>query len=127
MTTLSTNFDVSPYFDDYNEDKDFYRILFRPSVAVQARELTQLQTILQNQIQRFGEHVFKDGSKELEKYSTLVNEYIGVFEELLPSLKEGNISIKELKDKKQINRLLSLVGGESGEGFYKKYALRNND
>ena len=62
MTTLSTNFNVSPYFDDYNEDKDFYRILFRPSVAVQARELTQLQTILQNQIQRFGEHVFKDGS-----------------------------------------------------------------
>lgn len=68
-------------------------------------------------------NVFKDGSKELEKYSTLVNEYIGVFEELLPSLKEGNISIKELKDKKQINRLLSLVGGESGEGFYKKYEM----
>ena len=62
MTSLSTNFNVSPYFDDYNEDKDFYRILFRPSVAVQARELTQLQTILQNQIRRFGEHVFKDGS-----------------------------------------------------------------
>ena len=62
MTSLSTNFNVSPYFDDYDEDKDFYRILFRPSVAVQARELTQLQTILQKQIQRFGDHVFKDGS-----------------------------------------------------------------
>ena len=44
MTTLSTNFNVSPYFDDYDEDKDFYRILFRPSVAVQARELTSQQT-----------------------------------------------------------------------------------
>ena len=62
MTTLSTNFNVSPYFDDYDEDKRFYRILFRPSVAVQARELTQAQTILQKQIERFGNHMFKDGS-----------------------------------------------------------------
>ena len=52
----------STYFDDYNEDKRFHRVLFRPSVAVQARELTQLQTILQNQISRFGDHMFKDGS-----------------------------------------------------------------
>ena len=57
LTTLQ-----STYFDDYNEDKRFHRILFRPSTAVQARELTQLQTILQNQVQRFGDHVFKDGS-----------------------------------------------------------------
>ena len=62
MTTLSTNFNVSPYFDDYDEDKRFYRILFRPSVAVQARELTQAQTILQNQIELFGNHTFKDGT-----------------------------------------------------------------
>jgi len=52
----------STYYDDYNEDKRFHRVLFRPSVAVQARELTQLQTILQNQISRFGDHMFKDGS-----------------------------------------------------------------
>lgn len=50
------------YFDDYDEDKKFYRILFRPAVAVQARELTQLQTILQKQVSRFGDHVFKEGS-----------------------------------------------------------------
>src|ERR1700744_4566465 len=53
---------VAPYFDDYDEDKQFLRILFRPSKAVQARELTQLQTILQKQIQRFGQGVFQDGS-----------------------------------------------------------------
>lgn len=52
----------SPYFDDYNEDKKFVRILFRPGRAVQARELTQLQTILQKQIQRFGNYFFKEGS-----------------------------------------------------------------
>lgn len=52
----------APYFDDYDETKNYHRILFRPAVAVQARELTQLQTILQEQIERFGNHVFKDGS-----------------------------------------------------------------
>lgn len=59
------DFNVSPYFDDYNEDKNFHRILFKPSQAVQARELTQLQTILQKQIERFGDHVFKNGSRVL--------------------------------------------------------------
>ena len=53
----------SPYFDDYNENKKFHRLLFRPSVAVQARELNQLQTMLQEQIKRMGDHSFKDGAK----------------------------------------------------------------
>lgn len=60
--TLETNFNAAPYFDDFNVDKNFHRILFRPGVAVQARELTQLQTILQDQIDKFGRHIFKDGS-----------------------------------------------------------------
>ncbi len=60
--SLSTDFNVSPYYDDFNETKNFHRILFQPGLAVQARELTQLQTILQNQIDRFGEHIFKEGS-----------------------------------------------------------------
>ena len=60
--SLETNFNVSPYFDDYDEAKEFYKILFRPSVSVQVRELNQLQTILQNQIERFGNHVFKNGT-----------------------------------------------------------------
>ena len=51
-----------PYYDDFNEDKNFKRILFRPGYAVQARELTQIQTILQNQIERFGQHIFENGS-----------------------------------------------------------------
>lgn len=56
------DFNTEPYNDDYNENSKFYRILFRPSFAVQARELTQLQTILQNQIARHGNHIFKQGS-----------------------------------------------------------------
>ena len=62
MSSLITNFNVPPYFDDYEEAKNYYRILFRPSVAVQARELTQIQTIQQKQIERIGNYIFKGGS-----------------------------------------------------------------
>lgn len=61
-STINTDFNTSPYYDDYDQDKQFARILFRPGRAVQARELTQLQTIIQQQVRRFGEHVFKMGS-----------------------------------------------------------------
>ena len=63
MTKINLN--QSPYFDDYNENKKFHRILFRPGRAVQARELTQLQSSLQKQIERFGSHVFEQGSQVL--------------------------------------------------------------
>lgn len=53
---------VSPYYDDFDEAKNFNRILFRPGYAVQARELTQLQTIHQNQIERFGRSIYDNGS-----------------------------------------------------------------
>jgi len=60
--SINTNFNVNPYYDDFDEDKKFLRMLFKPGYAVQARELTQLQTILQKQVERFGNHVFKNGS-----------------------------------------------------------------
>jgi len=60
--SLNTNFNVNPYYDDFDETKKFLRILFKPGYAVQARELTQLQTILQNQINRFGNNIFRNGS-----------------------------------------------------------------
>ena len=59
---MALNFNIEPFYDDYSEDKQFYRILFRPGYAVQARELTQLQTILQQQIKRHGDHIFKNGA-----------------------------------------------------------------
>ena len=59
---LNTNFNVDPYYDDFDENKDFHRILYKPGYAVQSRELTQSQTILQDQIKKFGDHVFKSGS-----------------------------------------------------------------
>ena len=60
--SLDTNFNVDPYYDDFDETKNFHRILYRPGYAVQARELTQMQSMLQNQLDRFGEHIFREGS-----------------------------------------------------------------
>ena len=56
------DFNTEPYNDDFDEGQKFYRILYRPSFAVQARELTQMQTILQNQIKRHGDAIFKQGA-----------------------------------------------------------------
>jgi hypothetical protein len=58
-----TNLNVAPYFDDFDATNDYHKILFKPGVPVQARELTSLQSILQNQIDKFGQHFFKEGAK----------------------------------------------------------------
>ena len=63
MVYDSKLFNIDPFYDDYDEDKKFLRILYRPGFGLQARELTQMQTILQTQVQRFGDHIFEDGSK----------------------------------------------------------------
>ena len=60
--SISTDLNVDPYYDDYNEEKNFHQILFRPGLAVQARELTQMQSLLQKQTSRFGNHVFQEGT-----------------------------------------------------------------
>lgn len=50
------------YRDDYADSAGYYRILFNNGRAVQARELTQLQTIIQSEITRLGNNLFKDGA-----------------------------------------------------------------
>ena len=52
------NFNVDPYYDDFDPNKNYHRILFKPGRAVQGRELTQSQTIIQNQITNFADHFF---------------------------------------------------------------------
>ena len=58
-----TNLNVAPYFDDFDANNDYYKILFKPGYPIQARELTGLQSMLQNQIEKFGQHFFKEGAK----------------------------------------------------------------
>ena len=80
-----TDFNLSPYFDDYAESKKFHRVLFRPAFAVQARELTQSQTILQNQVEKVSDHLFKKGAMvipgeigyDLNYYAVKLTSYTG--------------------------------------------------
>ena len=58
----NTNLNVNPYFDDFDPNSNYNRVLFKPGTPVQARELTTLQSILQDQIEKFGSHIFKEGS-----------------------------------------------------------------
>jgi hypothetical protein len=60
--TQKTDLNVSPYYDDFDEEKNFQNILFRPGFAVQARELSQIQSLLKNKISTVGDHLFKDGA-----------------------------------------------------------------
>ena len=73
-----TDFNLSPYFDDFSEDKSFHRILFRPAFAVQARELTQSQTILQNQFEKMGNHIFESGAQMIPGEITFDLEYYAI-------------------------------------------------
>ena len=73
-----TDFNLSPYYDDFNESKKFHRVLFRPAFAVQARELTQSQTILQNQIERVGDHLFKQGAMIIPGQVSIDTDYYAV-------------------------------------------------
>ena len=57
----NTNLNASPYFDDFDVDKNYKRVLFKPGTPIQARELTTMQSILQNQVEKFGKHFFKEG------------------------------------------------------------------
>ena len=98
-----TDFNLSPYFDDFDESKKFHRILFRPSFAVQARELTQSQTILQNQIERSGDHFFKKGAMVIPGEIAFDTNYYAV---KLTSI-TGSHTVADFKG-------ATLTGGSSG-------------
>ena len=76
------NLNVAPYFDDFNASDDYYSVLFKPGYPVQARELNNLQSILQNQIETFGQHFFKEGAKIVPGNTYYNKEYVGVQLEL---------------------------------------------
>jgi hypothetical protein len=69
-------FNVEPYYDDFTlnaKDNNYLKILFKPGYSVQARELTQIQSILQNQIKQLGDHIFQNGSPVIGGNLTLDN------------------------------------------------------
>ncbi len=72
------NLNVSPYFDDFDANKNYYKILFKPGFPIQARELTTLQSTLQDQIEKFGYHFFKEGSVVIPGRLNYTNELFSV-------------------------------------------------
>lgn len=104
---MAIDLNTSPYYDDFDEAKKFYRILYRPAVSVQARELTQMQTILQNQVSKFGDHIFKDGSMVIPGE---VNVNPGVSFAKLENIQDGTDVKSYLKQ--FVNMIIT--GGTSG-------------
>lgn len=56
------NLNIPPYYDDFDETKNYLQILFRPGYAIQARELTQIQSIFRNQIGKFADRIFENNT-----------------------------------------------------------------
>ncbi len=133
-----TNLNVSPYFDDFSDDKNFKKVLFKPGSPVQARELTQLQTILQNQIEQFGHHFFKEGSMVIpgqigydsQYYAIqLEDTFLGIpLSEYLDKL-VGKKIIGQTSgvEAKVVNYLLSTKSDRGKYTLYIKYTKSGND
>lgn len=76
---MAIKFNIEPYYDDFNvagadglSPKEKYnRILFRPGHAVQARELTQIQSMLQHQVSSVGRHLFEEGAMVIPGHSSV--------------------------------------------------------
>ncbi len=73
-----TNLNVAPYFDDFDPQSNYYKVLFKPGFPVQARELTGLQSILQNQVEEMGNHFFKEGAKIIPGDLTYLRNFYGI-------------------------------------------------
>lgn len=67
-----------PYWDDFTRSKRFYRTLFMPKTPVQVRELNQVQSSLQNQIEQLGTGIFKEGAAVSGGNFTFANNVVAV-------------------------------------------------
>jgi hypothetical protein len=126
---MALDFNTEPYYDDFNESKRFLKILYRPGYAVQARELTQMQTILQNQISRFGDHVFKEGSLVIPGnigidtkigYVKLEASYSGVLSDTVVDKFAGLIIENGAGVQAQVIHYTKSAGGDAG-ALYIRY------
>ena len=105
---MALNLNSSPYFDDFDGDNNYNRILFKPGVAVQARELTQLQTVLSDQLSQLGSFTLKEGaiiSGCEEKVSRL--SFIKITDSNFDGLAVINSTLKDYVG-------ATLVGGSTG-------------
>ena len=136
----NTNLNVSPYFDDFVDSKNYQKVLFKPGFPVQARELTTLQSILQNQVEKFGQHFFKEGSMIIPGGTTYDDEYFSVkidpnflnipVSNYTKILVDQNVKIKGETSGVEATVVNRLTSSESIDGFdtlYVKYTKSGTD
>ena len=136
----NTNLNVSPYFDDFVDSKNYHKVLFKPGFPVQARELTTLQSILQNQVEKFGQHFFKEGSMVIPGGTTYDEEYFSVkidpnflnipVSNYTKVLADNKIKIKGETSGVEATVVNRLTSSESIDGFdtlYVKYTKSGSD
>jgi hypothetical protein len=138
--TQNTNLNVSPYFDDFDENKNYKRVLFKPGYPIQSRELTTLQSILQNQVEKFGQYFFKEGSVVIPGGSFYDDRYYSVkinpfFLNIPVNQYTRYLSDNEIKIKGETSGVTATVVNiitnvESEQGYdtlYVKYTSSGND
>jgi hypothetical protein len=78
VNAFTENTFSTTYKDDWRDSDHYHRILFNSGRALQARELTQMQTIIQEEISKFGRNVFRDGASVNPGGATIRNnvEYV---------------------------------------------------
>lgn len=112
-------FNVQPYYDDFEsnaKENNYVRLLFKPGYAVQARELTQIQSAIQNQLKALGDHIFKDGSPVIGGNISLDNKV--TFLKLEETYNNQDIEIDDLVDKVIIRSSDGLVQAKTLVGYY---------
>ena len=136
----NTNLNVSPYFDDFVDSKNYHKVLFKPGFPVQARELTTLQSILQNQVEKFGQHFFKEGSMVIPGGTSYDSEYFALkidpnflnipVSNYTKVLVDNKINIKGETSGVEATVVNRLTSSESIDGFdtlYVKYTKSGSD
>ena len=111
----STNLNVAPYYDDFDSTENHVKTLFRPGFAIQARELTGLQSTLQNQIEKGFSHVFKDGTVIIPGATT----YLGNAQAPRYIKVQGNFGGETVNVSQYVNEdnPVTLTGATSGVTF----------
>lgn len=123
----------SPYFDDFSEDKNFHDILFKPSTAVQVRELNQLQSMFYKQLSRFADHVFMEGSVVLpgETNYDLNFKYVSVsipnYADVVNFLNSDAIELVGQNGITAKPKLFTPVEGSDPATFFLEYGVSSTD
>ena len=118
----TTNLNTPPYFEDFDATDNFHKVLFRPGFPLQARELTVLQSLLQDQIEKFGSSIYKDGamvipgqiSFDLYYTSVLIeDEYFGISADTIRQYIVGQTIVGQSSGVKA--RVVNAISSEESE------------